>query len=103
MNLACAISTRRIVDDPHRRDGHIETCLRCQVEAIRFRHLERRLAAIRHEVVQAPPGLLPAVMAGLSPDDEAPKKAGSREAAAAVAGLAAAVGAVALWRRSVSA
>lgn len=102
MNLACALSTRRIVEDPDRSDGHIETCLRCQVEAIRFRHLARRLSVLRTEVLAAPPGLHAAVMADLR-DAGATKKSGSREAAAAVAGLAAAVGAVALWRRSASA
>jgi hypothetical protein len=72
------------------------------VEALRYRHLERRLAAIRHEIVEAPPGLFPAVMTRLSDAGEAPKETGRREAAAALAGVAAAVGAVALWRRSVS-
>ncbi len=104
MTLACAFRSRRIVADPHVRDQHIDSCLRCQVEGIRFRHLERRLAAMGHEIVEAPAGLHAVVMAGLSnPADDPSKKAGGRETAAAAAGLAAVVGAVALWRRSVSA
>ena len=102
MSLACARRGRRIAADPHIRDQHIESCLRCQVEGIRYRHLERRLAAMRHELVEAPGGLVPAVMAGLS-DGDNPSKKNREAAAAAAAGLAAVVGAVALWRRSVSA
>ena len=102
MSLACSIRTRRIVANPHVTDRHIDSCLHCQVEGIRYRHVERRLAAMRHEVVEAPAGLLPAVMAGLSGADDLSKKTSSREAAAAAAGLAAVVGAMALWRRSVS-
>ena len=104
MNLACAARTRRIVADPSVRDQHIDVCLRCQVEGIRYRHVERRLAAMRHELVEAPAGLVAMVMANLSDADDVSKKTGSREAAAAAAaGLAAVFGAVALWRRSVSA
>ena len=103
MNVACAVRTRRFVADPSVRDDHVDSCLSCQVEAIRYRHLQRRLAAMRHEVIEAPPGLLPAVMMGLSDAADAPKKPGGREAAVAAASLAAVAGAVALWRRTLSA
>lgn len=102
MSVACSIRTRRIVADPDVTDRHIDSCLHCQVEGIRYRHVARRLAAMRDEEVEAPAGLHQAVMARLSGAEDVSKKTPRKEAAAAAAGLAALVGAVALWRRSVS-
>ena len=103
MSVACTRRGRRLVDDPDLRDDHVESCLRCQVEAVRHRQIRRRLAVMREEVIEAPPGLLPAVMAGLDGDEASHKKAAGLEAAVAAASLAAVAGALALWRRSVSA
>ena len=102
MSVACSVRARRIVANPDLTDRHIDSCLHCQVEGIRYRHVVRRLAAMRREVVEAPAGLHSAVMARLSGAEDVSKKALHREAAAAAAGLAAVVGAVALWRRSVN-
>ena len=103
MNVACTLDARRGVADPDAADEHVASCLRCQVEAIRYRHLLRRLGAMREEVIEAPVGLHPSVMARLSAGEDDHRKPIGREAAVAAAGLAAVAGAVALWRRSLSA
>jgi anti-sigma factor RsiW len=45
---------------------HVESCLRCQAEVAQYRKLLRALRALRTEVLEPSPGLLPDVLAGLS-------------------------------------
>jgi hypothetical protein len=44
---------------------HAEHCLRCQAEVIQYRKLLRALHAMRTEVLQPAPGLLPEILASL--------------------------------------
>lgn len=103
MTVACAIRSRRLAENPDREDAHVASCLRCQVEAVRYRTLLRQLRALGAETVVAPPGLTAVVRSGLSPRPSPPKKTAGKEAAVAAAGVMAVAGAVALWRRSLSA
>ena len=103
MSLACAITARRLVDDPDLNDDHVATCLRCQVEAVRYRTLARQLGELRSQTMGAPAGFPTIVRSGLGSEASMPKKQSGREAAVAAAGLAAFAGALALWRRSLSA
>ncbi len=103
VNVACAVRFHRLAGDPGYHDTHIASCLRCQVEAIRYRTLLRSLAELRTETVAAPPALAAFVTSGLGLAPSVPKKAAGVEAALAAAGIAAVAGAVALWRRSLSA
>ena len=103
VSVACAVRSHRLADDPAYEDTHISACLQCQVEALRYRTLVRRLGALRHEVLDAPPGLLLRVHSGLGDGAALPKKTPGIEAAVAAAGMVAVAGAVALWRRSLSA
>ncbi len=103
VTLACAVRSRRLAGDPDLNDAHIASCLHCQVEAVRYRTLLRQLAGLRVQTVGAPPGFLSFVRSGLGERRPMPKRASGVEAAVAAAGLAAVAGAVALWRRSLSA
>lgn len=51
---------------------HVNTCLTCQAEQARYRSLHRRLGALRESVVEAPPGLIGAVLVAV---DEAEQSA----------------------------
>ncbi|MBW3574029.1 MAG: hypothetical protein KY450_04060 [Actinobacteria bacterium] len=51
--------------DDRRARHHIETCLRCQAEAARYRKLVRALQALRSDVFDPGPGLVADVMAAL--------------------------------------
>ncbi|MBT8165253.1 MAG: hypothetical protein HKM97_02225 [Acidimicrobiia bacterium] len=103
MTLACSVRSHRLVGNADFQDAHVASCLRCQAEAVRYRTLLRQLAELGAETVEAPPAIVALVTAGLSEGSDVPKKAAGREAAVAAAGLAAVAGAVALWRRSLSA
>lgn len=103
MTLACTIRSRRLVANPEFDDGHVASCLNCQVEAVRYRSLLRQLRALRDEVAPTPPGLAAAVGSGLNAGPPAQKKAAGKEAAVAAAGVVAVAGAMAFWRRSLSA
>ncbi len=103
VTLACAVRSHRLAGDPDLNDGHIASCLHCQVEAVRYRTLRRQLALLRLQAVDAPPGFAGVIRSGLGEEPAVPKKASGVEAAVAAAGLAAVAGAVALWRRSLSA
>jgi len=103
VSLACAITARRLVGDPDRKDDHVANCLRCQVEAVRYRSLVRQLGELRPQTVRAHAGFPGMVRSALGEGTVVPKKPPAREAAVAAAGLAAVAGAVALWRRSLSA
>jgi len=52
------------LDDGARR--HVESCLRCQAEVVRYRKLLRALRMLRTEVLEPSPGLLGEILAGLS-------------------------------------
>ena len=41
--------------------SHLESCLRCQAEAARYRSLQRSLAGLSNEIERAPTGLAAAV------------------------------------------
>jgi hypothetical protein len=101
VTVACAVNSVRLAGDPDRSDHHIDACLRCQVEAVRYRTLVRTLESLRTDIVPAPPGFVGVVRSGLSTDGPMPKKGPGIETAMAAAGLAAV--AVALWRRRLSA
>jgi len=103
VTLACVVRSHRLAGDPNINDAHIASCLRCQVEAVRYRTLMRQLSALRAQTGKAPPGFVAVVRSGLGEKGPVPKKASGVEAAVAAAGLAAVAGAVALWRRSLSA
>jgi len=103
LSLACAVTSRRLAGHPDLRDDHLGSCLSCQVEAVRYRALRRQLAALRPQTVDAPADLPTLVRSSLGSEAAVPKKQSGREAAVAAAGLAAVAGAVALWRRSLSA
>lgn len=103
MTIACSVRSHRLTGDPDFHDPHIASCLRCQAEAVRYRTLLRHLAELGTETVAAPPALMPLVASGLGLEPDQPKKAAGIEAAMAAAGIAAVAGAVALWRRSLSA
>lgn len=103
MSLACAVSSRRLAGDPDLRDDHIGSCLSCQVEAVRYRTLRRQLAMLRPQLIGAPAGLPALVRSSLGSEAAMPNKQSGRETVVAAAGLAAVAGAVALWRRSLSA
>jgi hypothetical protein len=74
--------------------AHRESCLRCQAAAARDRSLRKALAGLAGDLVPAPAGLHPAVMARLGRQDAAdPRRDLAARAAArytAAAGLAAA-------------
>ena len=85
-------------------DRHVAECLVCQAEMARYRKLNRALAGLASEVVDAPAGLAAAVEIaidrGVAPGD-APRRLGRAAAATgALAATAAGVVAVTLWRRT---
>lgn len=69
MNTRCAVVRLRLpgvdsVDDlGERLSRHVETCLRCQAEAARYRTLRRRLGALSRDELTAPATLVPSVVA----------------------------------------
>jgi hypothetical protein len=73
---------------------HIEHCLRCQAEIVQYRRVLRGLRAMRAQVLEPAPGLLPGILATI---EEAGERRAIRELtfghgrrAAYVGGLAAA-------------
>ena len=48
--MACALRARRLAADPELRDDHVDSCLRCQAEAVRYRTMLRQLATKRYKV-----------------------------------------------------
>ena len=103
VTIACSIRFHLLAGNPDLDDAHIASCLRCQAEAVRYRRLLRHLAELRTETVPAPAAFTTLVASGLGAEADRPKKAAGVDAAVAAAGLAAVAGAVALWRRSLSA
>jgi hypothetical protein len=45
--------------------AHVERCLRCQAELVQYRKLLRALRAMRTDVLEPAPGLLPEILAHL--------------------------------------
>ena len=86
---------------------HIEHCLRCQAEIVQYRRVLRGLRALRTQVLEPEPGLLPGILASIT---EASERRALRELldgrrVAYVGGLAAATaagvgGAIVLASRS---
>jgi hypothetical protein len=62
-SLSDAADGAVLLDAPAR--AHVEQCLRCQAELVQYRKLLRALRAMRTEVLEPAPGLLPEVLAGL--------------------------------------
>lgn len=44
---------------------HVERCLRCQAELVQYRKLLKALHALRTEVLEPAPGVLPGILASL--------------------------------------
>jgi hypothetical protein len=55
---------------PAEERQHVEHCLRCQAELVQYRKLLRALRALRTEVLEPAPGLLPEILAGLQEEAE---------------------------------
>ena len=97
MNTRCAVVRLRLpgVDSVdvlgERLAAHIETCLRCQAEAARYRTLRRRLGALSRDVMTAPATLVPSVVARIDVDEletSADLRIGLRRAAVAMSAAA---------------
>ena len=97
MNARCTVVRMRLpgadsVDDlGGRLAAHVETCLRCQAEAARYRNLRRRLGALAPDEIAAPGTLGPLVVARieLEESDVSPDlRVGLRRAAVAVSAAA---------------
>jgi len=80
---------------PHPSRAHVEQCLRCQAELVRYRRVLRTMRSLRHEVLEPAPGLLPDLLAALEEAGErhAVRSLLNRHRAAYVGGLAAATAA----------
>jgi hypothetical protein len=61
--LSDAADGAALLDGPSR--AHVEQCLRCQAELVQDRKLLRALRAMRTEVLEPAPGLLPEILAGI--------------------------------------
>jgi hypothetical protein len=86
--------------------AHVERCLRCQAELVQYRRALRALRALRDDVLEPAPGLVPDVLAALQQAGErqAVRSLLDRRRVAYAGGLAAAAvataGAVVLATRS---
>jgi len=92
--------------DPAAR-RHVERCLRCQADAVQYRRVLRALRALRTEVLEPAPGLVPEVLAAVAEagEERAVRSLVRGRRAAYLGGLAAATaagaaGAVVLTLRS---
>ena len=54
-----------IVQLDARARRHVDHCLRCQAELVQYRKLLRRLHALRVDVIEPAPGLLPDIFAAI--------------------------------------
>ena len=62
-DLAGVADGSTILDDRRRR--HVEQCLRCQADLVHYRRILRVMRAMRTELLEPAPGLLPEVLAYL--------------------------------------
>lgn len=93
--LSDAADGSLLLDAEARR--HVEQCLRCQAELVHYRKLLRALRAMRTQVLEPAPGLLPEILAAI---EEAGERRALRELigghkVAYIGGLAAAATAAA--------
>ena len=97
MSTNCAIVRLRLpgvdsVDElGERLAGHVETCLTCQAEAVRYRTLRHRLGGLAEKTLRAPSTLVPSVVVRIgSPetDEDGDRSAVIRRAAIAVSAAA---------------
>lgn len=102
MSATCTVVRLRLpgmdsVDDlGDRLAGHVETCLTCQAEAVRYRTLRHRLGGLADKTLKAPSTLVPSVVVRIeSPDGEETSDRGVVMRRAAIAVSAAAGAAVA--------
>jgi hypothetical protein len=58
------------------RRAHVDRCLRCQAELVQYRKLLRALHALRVQVIEPAPGLLPDILAAI---EEAGERRALRE------------------------
>ena len=97
MNTRCTVVRMRLpgVDSVdrlgERLSTHVETCLRCQAEAARYRTLRRHLGALSRDELAAPATLVPSVVVRI--DREAAEsttdpRVGLRRAAVAISAAA---------------
>ena len=103
MTVSHLSSLRRmpgVVDGPTGSDAHIAQCLVCQAESAKYRTLLRTLASLRHQIMNAPDGLVQAVLSdlGRAPTSARRFKPGQAAAAGVAVAVAGAI-AVASWRR----
>ena len=56
--------------------SHVEQCLRCQAELVQYRKLLRALRAMRVQLIEPAPGLLPDILAAI---EEAGERRALRE------------------------
>lgn len=75
--------------------AHVDTCLRCQADLVQYRKLLRGLRALRTELIEPAPGLLPEILAGIgrAGEDHALRAVGRGRRAAYIGGIAAATAA----------
>ncbi|MBK5224531.1 MAG: hypothetical protein JJE52_16970 [Acidimicrobiia bacterium] len=62
-DLAATAGGDQLLDDHARR--HVEQCLRCQADLVHHRRILRAMRAMRTELLEPAPGLLPEVLAHL--------------------------------------
>jgi hypothetical protein len=72
--LSDAAEGKILLDSRSRR--HVERCLHCQAELVQYRKLLRALRAMRVQVIEPAPGLLPDILAAI---EEAGERRALRE------------------------
>ena len=71
--------------------AHVETCLRCQAEAARYRTLRRRFGGLSRDEIPAPQSLVPSVITRIELEESdvpADRRVGLRRAAVAASAAA---------------
>jgi hypothetical protein len=82
--------------------AHLAGCLRCQAQSAQYRRLGRELAAFADEPIDVPPMLEHDIVVALDRYDERLLGRVPPRAAAAIGGIAAAAGVIALATRTVA-
>ena len=97
MNTRCTVVRMRLpgVDSVdqlgERLATHVETCLRCQAEAARYRTLRRQLGALSRRELAAPATLVPSVVVRIAREEAQTMmdpRVGLRRAAVAISAAA---------------